>query len=210
MGKTTIAVNLADGILRETASKVLCVDADPQAGAFKWFRRRSLASQPYTLVAGAVPDLHRTLPKLLEAGAFGDCLVDCPAGISNITRSALLVADVVIVPVQPSCADFDSSEGMLSLLAEICEARPDVRVLVAINKGKAGSHTYTREARIAAAGFFGKEPSVNVRVLNQMIYDRMDVLRSYAEGKTIFEFAGSGVSAHEFGRLTEEVLTYVQ
>jgi cellulose biosynthesis protein BcsQ len=74
-----------------------------------------IGDPPCTLAGGAQPDIHARLPQLLQAGGFNHCIVGCPAGASNITRSALRIADLVIVPMQPSFCDFDSAEELLPI-----------------------------------------------------------------------------------------------
>jgi len=204
VGKTAIAVHLAHGLSKELGSKVLVVDADPAASVYKHFRRREIGDPPYTLAGGAQPDIHARLPQLLQAGGFDHCIVDCPAGASNITRSALRIADLVIVPVQPSFCDFDSAEELLPILHDISEVRKDLQVMVVISRKLPGNNAYSKEARSAAAAVFQME-GVNVMVARQEISNRAEMVRAYTDGKTIFEYGKCGVSCGEFNRLTEEV-----
>lgn len=204
VGKTAIAVNLAHGLQRELGGKMLVVDADPAASVYKHFRRREIGDPPYTLAGGAQPDIHARLPQLLKAGGFDHCVVDCPAGASNITRSALRIADLVIVPVQPSFCDFDSAEELLPILAEISEFRPQLQVMVVISRKLPGNNSYSREARTAASQVFQRE-GVRIHVARQEISNRAEMVRAYTDSKTVFEYGRGGVSTLEFNHLTEEV-----
>src|SRR5260370_42237554 len=89
VGKTAIAVQLAHGLSKQLGSKVLVVDAYPAASVYKHFRRREIGDRPTPLAGGAQPDIHARLPQLLQAGGFDPCILACPAGASNITRSPL-------------------------------------------------------------------------------------------------------------------------
>jgi chromosome partitioning protein len=204
VGKTAIAVHLAHGLLRELGGKMLVVDADPGASVYKHFRRREIGDPPYVLAGGAQPDIHSRLPALLKAGGFDHCIVDCPAGASNVTRSALRIADLVIVPVQPSFCDFDAAEELLPILQDISEVRKELQVMVIISRKLPGNNAYSKEARTAAAAVFQVE-GVNVTVARQEISNRAEMVRAYTDGKTIFEYGKCGVSCMEFNRLTEEV-----
>jgi chromosome partitioning protein len=208
VGKTAVTINLADGLIREIGAKILVVDADPAAGVFKHFRRRKSGDPPFTMASGAQPDIHKHLPRLLEAGSFDHCIVDCPAGISNITRSALLVADFVIVPVQPSFCDFDSAEDLMPILEQVSEVRPELQVLIVISRSMAGNNSYSKDARAAAEEFF-KRTGVKVQVLHRVIHERMDVRRAYAAGQTVHEFKPGGLSSLEFNTLSEEVSSHL-
>jgi chromosome partitioning protein len=203
VGKTAITVHLAHGLMRELSAKILVVDADPSASVFKHFRRRASGSPPYTITGGDQPDLHRHLPGLMSAGAFDHCIIDCPAGASNITRSAMMAADIVLVPVQPSFCDFDSAEELMPIVKILTEHNPDLQVLVVISRKLPGNNSYSKDARIAAQSFFATE-GVNVRVLDQEISNRADLVRAYTEGVTIYERRGS-TSRVEFEQLTTEV-----
>lgn len=205
VGKTAIAVNLAHGIQRELGGKLLLVDADPAACAHKHFRRRQTGDPPFSLAGGAQPDIHSRLPQLLKAGGFDHCIVDCPAGASNITRSALRIAELVLVPVQPSLCDFDASEELMPILRDISEVHRDLQVLVVISRKDPRNNLYSKEAREAAAQFFRSE-GVQVTVAKTAICNRQDVVRAYTDGKTLFEYGRCGVSCSEFSSLTEEVV----
>jgi chromosome partitioning protein len=207
VGKTALTTHLAHGLNLHTEAEVLVVDADPQTGLHQHFSRRAAGEgKPYDIVAMPTADLHRAVPSLLARSKYGFCLIDCPAGVSHISRSACLAADVVLIPVSPSMADFDSARGMIEILQAISIANPAQKVLVVINRKKPGNNSYSKAAKEAAGKFFSGDHGIDMRVLETSIGDRMDMVKAYSSGKTIYEEARGSSSRAEFDQLTEEVL----
>ena len=101
-GKTTLATNLA-WVLAEKGN-VLLVDADPQASALNWVAGES--EMPNTLtVQGTETD---DIPRLVRSNAvdgYDWVIIDGPPGITKTTADAVRVADVVLIPTQPSPLD---------------------------------------------------------------------------------------------------------
>ena len=111
-GKTTLAINLAHALQRD-GETVLLVDADPQGSARDW----------HEVNAGAVLDVvgldRETLARDLQVvGTYDWVLIDGAPQIAKLSA----VADLVLIPVQPSpfdvwaCAD----------LVEMVDARREV------------------------------------------------------------------------------------
>lgn len=101
-GKTTLATNLA-WVLAETAN-VLLVDADPQASALNWVAGQSENVGALTVQGTETDDV----PRLIRSKAADDydwIIIDGPPGITKTTADAVRVADVVLIPVQPSPLD---------------------------------------------------------------------------------------------------------
>src|SRR5579863_6210452 len=101
-GKTTIALNLAAALAAE-GKRVLLVDADPQQTAQDWAAVRS-SPPPFQVVGLAKPVLHRDLPQM--AADYDHVVIDGAPRNYEVARSAIAAADVVLIPVQPSGADF--------------------------------------------------------------------------------------------------------
>jgi chromosome partitioning protein len=62
------------------------------------------------------PVLHREVPAL--AADYDHVVIDGPPQVADVTRSAVLASDVVLVPVQPSGLDVWGASAMVSLRAE--------------------------------------------------------------------------------------------
>jgi len=117
VGKTTLAVNLA--ILRTLAGRdVLLVDGDEQgtAASFTDLRTEQIGSPGYTAVSlqGAAV---RTQVRQM-AGKYDDILIDVGGRDTGSLRAALIVADRLLVPVQPRTFDIWALDQMAELVAE--------------------------------------------------------------------------------------------
>jgi chromosome partitioning protein len=209
-GKTTSAINIADGIAREGKS-VLLVDADEQASASAWRRvredsaaqRKSSKDPLFQLVAQKAPILHKEIPALLDRTSYEYVVIDCPPGAQSsaaqMTRSALLTSNLVIVPVTPSGFDFWASDPMVQLLKEVRIYIEDLDSRLLINR-KMGNTRIGREARAGAELF-------EMPIFKTEISQRIAVAESTSRGMTIYEFEYGGISASEYNRLIQEIFT---
>ena len=211
-GKTTTCVNLAGG-LSEAGYKVLVVDADPQASALGW-RNNSGEDNLLGFDVIALPNstLHKDLPSLAARSDYEAILIDCPPGGVNrsrsddITRSAMLAANAVLIPVQPSPLDYQAAVTMLPLLRDTALYKPELQIWILVNRRLAGNNRLARDAKQAAKDFFTSD-GLNIRVLEAEIGARSSLAESSALGQTILTYASGSVAAHEVRLLTEEVVS---
>ena len=117
VGKTTLALHLAGAWARQ-GERITLVDADPQGSAFDWSEQRAKEALPrlFGVIGLARDTLHREAPELAREARR--VVIDRPPRITGLMRSALLAADLVLVPVQPSPFDGWASGEMLKLVAE--------------------------------------------------------------------------------------------
>ena len=85
--------------------RVTLIDADPQGSALDWSQQRSREGLPrlFGVVGLARDTLHREAPEL--ARDADHVVIDGPPRVAGLMRSALLAADLVLIPVQPSPFD---------------------------------------------------------------------------------------------------------
>ena len=133
VGKTTLALHLA-GAWSARGRRVLVVDADPQASALDWADQRLREGLPrlFGVLGLARETLHKELPDL--ASETDHLIIDGPPRVAGIARSALLAADLVVIPAQPSPFDGWASSEMLRLLDEARIFRPELRARMLLNR----------------------------------------------------------------------------
>ena len=98
VGKTTLALHLA-GEWARGGSTVTLIDADPQGSALDWSERRSHEGLPRRFGVIGLPrdTLHYEAPEL--ARNADHVVIDGPPRVAGLMRSALLAADLVLIPV---------------------------------------------------------------------------------------------------------------
>jgi chromosome partitioning protein len=126
VGKTTSAVHLAAGLAAE--GRTLLIDADPHRSALSWSEKVGV-DFPCPVVALPVRDLHRRIGEL--AAGYAHVVIDTPPNDAAVTRSAVMAADLVVVPLAPSTMDMDRLLETLELIADVEAVHPvQLRVLV--------------------------------------------------------------------------------
>ncbi len=137
VGKTTTAVHLATMFAR--TSKTLLIDGDPQASAASWAAWRREAKEnsgeedtnsPTTTCLAGKAILAEG--KQLAAG-FDHVVVDAGGRDSAGLRSALLLAQIAIIPIGASNLDAAAMTDLLEVVELARDYNPglDVRVLLA-------------------------------------------------------------------------------
>ena len=113
VGKTTLATHIA-GELAMRGQHVVLLDADPQGSSLDWTQRRSQQGLPrlFSAVGLARETLHQEAPEL--ARRADHVIIDGPPRIAALARSALLAAERVLIPVQPSPYDLWASAEMVA------------------------------------------------------------------------------------------------
>ena len=132
VGKTTTAVYMAAGLHR--TGRTLLVDADPQQSALLWSQQDPIF--PYTVVSLPVRDLHRRLADL--GRGYAHIVIDTGPADAGIIRSAVMAAEVVIVPASPTGLDVNRLMPTVELLAEVDAIHP-VQVGVLLTRVRRGT-----------------------------------------------------------------------
>lgn len=199
VGKTTLATHIA-GELAVRGRNVVVLDADPQGSALDWTQRRSQQGLPrlFSAVGLARETLHQEAPELAQRADH--VIIDGPPRITALARSALLAADRVLIPVQPSPYDLWASSEMVNLIREAQVFRPQMRAAFAINR-RVSTTVIGREARAALAD----QP---VPALHSEVRQRIVFAESVAAGRLARELAPESAAAREVSNLVDELLRW--
>jgi chromosome partitioning protein len=135
VGKSTISM-LLGGTWGRQGKKVLVVDSDPQGTAAQWSAASVKTSFPATVIslAHAAGKLHREVQR--HVANYDLILMDCPPAVELQSHSALLIADLAIIPLPPSPPVLWGSRGIKLLIEKAEMVNPDLRGFVLLNKVK--------------------------------------------------------------------------
>ena len=200
VGKSTTAVHLARW-LQLQGRAVHLADLDPQQTSSVWLQAAEGFAIPSSTVPADSDSVLEQLPPLLEGGRV--VVVDGPAGLSDATRAVMLLADLVLTPVQPAGADLRSAVDVLRLISQARRIRgglPDAAVF--LNRVTKGTRLLA-EAREVIGQLEG------IRALGQAITQRQALTDCYSQATAVFE-AGTGPAleaAGEYERLFAELLS---
>ncbi|RWC38222.1 MAG: cobyrinic acid a,c-diamide synthase [Mesorhizobium sp.] len=196
VGKTTIALHLA-GEWVKRGQRVTLIDADPQGSALDWSQQRARESLPrlFGVVGLARDTLHREAPEI--AGDVDHVIIDGPPRVAGLMRSALLAADLVLIPVQPSPFDGWASAEMLSLLGEARIYRPQLVARFVLNR--CGARTII--ARETGETLVDHDPPL----LAARIGQRVAFADAAQTGRLVGELDSNSAAAREIAALVTEI-----
>jgi chromosome partitioning protein len=196
VGKTTLALHLAGAWARQ-GCRVTVIDADPQGSALDWSEQRAKEGSPRLFgVLGLARDtLHREAPEI--ASGVDHVVIDGPPRIAGLMRSALLAADLVLVPAQPSPFDGWASGEMLNLIREARIFRPELIARFVLNRCAAR----TIIARETGDALAEHDPPV----LAARIGQRVAFADAARTGRLVFEVDAGAAAAREITELCAEI-----
>jgi len=197
VGKTTLATHVA-GELAARDRSVVVIDADPQGSALDWAQRRHQKGlrRLFGVIGLARDTLHVEAPEI--ARNVDHVIIDGPPRVTALTRSALLAADVVVIPVQPSPYDVWASAEVVALVNEARFFRSTLRAVFVINR-RIVRTVIGREARPALA-------SHPFPTLRTEVHQRIAFAESATAGRLVRECCVESHATFEMGMLTAEIM----
>jgi chromosome partitioning protein len=196
-GKTTVALHLA-GELARRGSSVLLIDADPQGSALDWAEQRAREGRQrlFGVVGLARETLHREVPEL--ARSVDHVIIDGPPRTTALVRSAMLAAELVLVPIQPSAFDVWASETMLDLVREAAIYKPHLRSLFIVNRRIVGT--------LIARAVLGAISELKTPALAASLAQRVIFAETAGTGLLAGEIDAHSAAAKEVAAMAAELL----
>lgn len=132
-GKTTIATNLT--VLRsQNGKKVLLVDADEQKSSFTFASQRDATGieTNWTTIQLAGQNLHSQILRIQND--YDDIIIDVGGRDTRSQRSALLVADIYLIPFNPASYDIWTLSEVKNIIRDMKCANSKFKVIALINR----------------------------------------------------------------------------
>jgi chromosome partitioning protein len=194
VGKTTIAIHIAQALAMSNFA-VLLVDADPQGSARDWAAARE--NEPAFSVIGLDrPTLHRDLPAI--ASNYDHVVIDGPPRVTDLARSVIIAADLVVIPVQPSPYDVWAASDVVGLIKEASVFKENLKSVFVINR-KIVNSAIGRDVVDALSSY-------EIPVLKSSVCQRIVFAESAATGMTVLETNALSSAAKEIKALVDELM----
>lgn len=132
-GKTTIATNLT--VLKASeGKKVLLVDADQQYSATDWTNQRIglCIDTPWTTIQLNGDLIHSQIIKM--AKDYDEVIIDVGGRDTDSQRSALVIANLFIIPFRPRFFDMSVLGKLKKMINETNIINPNLKSLTIINQ----------------------------------------------------------------------------
>lgn len=202
-GKTTLSMNLAGSLARRgrKGSKVLVVDADKQGTATRWAASAAddhLFPASVVGLSAANTKVHREVKKFIDD--YDWIIIDCPpAADSSVPQSALLIADLVLVPLKPSPLDLWAAVGIREVINAVIDINETLQARLVINERQPNTTLSQQCCEIL--------PEFGIPLTEAFISKREVFRHTPSFGQTVHDFGKSAQAAiNEIENLTDEIL----
>jgi chromosome partitioning protein len=196
VGKSTTAVCLAVAALERDA-RVLLVDADPQSTVRTWGEVAAERKLPAPTVIAMGASMHKPGQLRELSGNYDFTFIDCPPRHGDVQRSALMIADIVVLPCGASAADAWALASSLEVIREAQALRDELLACVLITR-KQGRTALGRAARKVLE-------STGLPVLDTELGSRVAYQEALASGQGITTYAPRDAGTREVFDLLDEL-----
>ena len=192
-GKTTLCVNIAVALAKKQRTAIL--DADPQQSSLQWHSIAEIDADIDVYEASA--DIATDISNLKDSHSY--CLIDCPPSVHSLQmQQALRVADLAIIPVQPSPLDIWATVHVENEVASAIETNPTLKSLLLINQFESRTQLSQQTRRALE--------ELSLPTAETLVKRRAAYRNSFVEGKTVHDFGSRGkLASEEIHQLIEEM-----
>jgi chromosome partitioning protein len=198
-GKTTLCMQMAGAIARRR-KKVLVVDADAQGTASRWAASAE-TNHPFPASVIQLNNTNETVHPIVQPflADYQYILIDCPpAADSLIPQSALLIADLALVPIIPSPLDIWAAIGIRQVIMNATATNQILKARLVLNQCQPNTTLIQETLQVL--------PEFGIALAKSKIQQRQVYRQSAVFGQTVHDFGSKAIAAiREIEALTNEV-----
>jgi chromosome partitioning protein len=194
-GKSTIAINLAVGLHRQGRCVVL-IDADPQGTARDWREASPEGSDLPPVVPLDRPEVLLASIKTLAADI---AVIDSPAKAEKMAATIVRLANIALIPVQPSGADVWASAAAVNMVQQKRDVGGAIDAAFIATR-VSGSTKLSKEILAGGWNTYGLD------MLDTSISNRVSFAQALSDGVSIYE-TRDGQAKAEIDLIIQELET---
>jgi chromosome partitioning protein len=201
-GKTTLSMNVGATLALRHAKKVAIIDGDNQGSATKWAGNVSDDKEfPCSVLSLAKSNglAHREIKKMM--GMYDFIVVDCPPNTeAQINASILLVADLAVIPFNPSPLDLRAIEELRPLIEAASINNEKLKVVALVNRAD--------NRNVSAAVEVHFKNNENITLLDTKIKSRAIYCETELIGESVYT-SNVSQARNEISLLVDEIIEYL-
>lgn len=196
VGKSTIACNLAVNAINE-GKRVLLIDADMQGSSLAF--RATREKDDLKAVSITQPTIHKDIGDFEN---FDLVIIDAGGRDNAVFRSAVMAASngILLIPILPSQYDIWAAEDTFKVLKE-ARVYANIDAYALFNQTIQNT-TISKDAKETLEDLTREN---NIRILNTVLYSRVDYKKSISQGQGVIEYQPKSKAAEEINSLYNEI-----
>jgi len=195
VGKTTLVTNLGRAFQRR-GRKVLLVDSDPQGSLRDWLAMAGENHDFPPMIAMDKPAMMKDLKSV--AGQYDLVLVDgCPKSM-QMMAATITVADLIVIPVQPSGFDLWAANSVVEMVKqrqEVTDGKPKAAFVLT---RKISNTKLAVEAETALA-------DLALPILKSGTTQKIAYAVAASNGKSVFDTESAAAAVKEIEAIATEI-----
>ena len=191
-GKSTLSINIATALHRR-GEKVVLIDADPQGTARDW---REASPENADLPSVVALDRPELLLSSIKAIAANWVIIDTPAKAERMSANVIRIANIALIPVQPSAADVWASAAAVKLVQSKIDVGGQIHAAFIATR-------VSGQTKLSKEILAGNWNEYGLPLMATAIANRVSYAQSLSDGLSVFDTTDQAAKVEIDALITE-------